>query len=248
MSRSFVTIIMAGGQGKRMKSDLPKVLHTLGGKSLVQHVIDLAFKVGSERVILIIGHGRELIKSETRDLGVEWAVQEEQLGTADAVKSCRDLLIGYIGDVLILSGDVPLMSVGTVKHALQHHRDSEAAITVFTFKPEDPKGYGRIIRGTNCELQRIVEEKDTNEKEHFIKEVNAGIYFIKSEHLFPVLDEINNDNAAGEYYITDAVSILRKKGEHLAAFLVSDPVEVAGVNSREQLLHLEEELELRKSL
>ncbi|NQU05990.1 MAG: NTP transferase domain-containing protein, partial [Calditrichaeota bacterium] len=109
MSRSFVTIIMAGGQGKRMKSDLPKVLHKLSGKSLVHHVIDLAFEVGSERVILIVGHGRELVKHETRELGVEWAVQEEQLGTADAVKSCRDVLDGYTGDVLILSGDVPLM-------------------------------------------------------------------------------------------------------------------------------------------
>jgi len=237
---------MAGGQGKRMKSDLPKVLHMLGGKSLVHHVIDLAFKVGSERVILIIGHGRELIKKETHDLGVEWAVQEEQIGTADAVKSCRHLLEGYTGDVLILSGDVPLMSAGTVRHALQHHRDADAAITVFTFKPENPSGYGRIIRGANCELQRIVEEKDANEEEHFVKEVNAGIYFFKSEHLFPVLDEINNDNSTGEYYITDAVSILRKKGEPLAAFLVVDPIEVAGVNDREQLLHLEEELVLRK--
>lgn len=247
MRRSFVTIIMAGGQGKRMKSDLPKVLHRLNDRPLAYFVIDLAREVGSERILLVIGYKREMVREATLNMDVEWVVQEEQLGTGDAIKSCREALKGYKGDLLILSGDVPLLRPATIDSAFELHKKSSAAVTVFTFKPDNPTGYGRIIRGTKDELLRIVEEKDASDNERRIDEVNAGIYFFKSELLFPTLEEITNDNASGEYYLPDTVSLLGKRREPLAAFLVKDPVEVAGVNTAEQLLRLERELSERKS-
>jgi len=237
---------MAAGLGKRMKSDLPKVLHKLAGRPLVHHVIEQAKNIGSSRILLIIGHKRELVIEETQNMGVEWIVQEQQLGTGDAIKACESALTGYTGDVLILSGDVPLLRKSTIEQAWELHKRSNAAATDFTFIPDTAKGYGRIVRGEESELLRIVEEKDATTDELKINEVNAGIYFFKSESMYRALEEVKNDNAAGEYYLTDTISVLEKWGEPLAAFLVEDPLEVAGVNTIEQLSHLEEEFIARQ--
>jgi len=241
MTDRFATIILAAGMGKRMKSDLPKVLHPLAGRPLVHHVIDLARSVGSERIILVIGHGRQLVIDATHGLEVEYAVQEKQLGTGDAVNSCNAMLGSFDGQVLILSGDVPLMRAETVREAFDLHKSSKAAVTVFTFIPESAQGYGRIIRGTKRELLGIVEHKDATPAELQINEVNGGVYFFDSKALFSALGEIGNDNAAGEYYITDTVSILRRKGLAAAAYLVKDPLELDGVNTIDQLKTLESE-------
>lgn len=239
MSNNFVTLVMAAGMGKRMKSDLPKVLHQVAGQPMVKHVIELAQRVGSERTILIIGHQRELVIEETKDAGVEWVVQEQQLGTGDAVKVCSEKLKDYDGDVLVLSGDVPLLRPESVQEAFEIHRETGAVATVFTFEPDDPEGYGRIVRGEKGELIRIVEQKDADVFELAITEVNGGIYFFRSRELFAALDLVSNDNAASEFYITDTIEILRQTGKRLSAYLVKDYLEMAGVNSQEQLAELE---------
>ncbi len=242
MDKPFLTIIMAGGMGKRMKSDLPKVLHQLAGKPLIHYVIDVAKEVGSSRTIIIVGYKRELVREATLDSGVEWVVQEEQLGTGDAVRSCLPLIEDYSGDILVLSGDVPLLRTASIREALKIHRQTEAAVTVFTFIPKYPGGYGRIIRGDASEIIKIVEQKDATHEEEKVGEVNGGIYFYRAEALRRSLELVDNNNKAGEYYITDTISILKGWGERLSAYLVENPVELAGVNSREHLLELEKEI------
>ncbi len=242
MSSSFVTIIMAAGKGTRMKSDLPKVLHQLAGKPLVHHVIDLANSVGSERTLLIISHEKEMVIEATRDKNVEWVVQEKPRGTGDAVKSCADAMKGFNGDVLILSGDVPLLNGKTIQEAYKLHKSTESVATVFTFEPDDATGYGRILRGDNGELLGIVEQKDATEEQLKVGEVNSGIYFYQSVPLFKALEQVTNDNASGEYYLPDTIHILAADGRRMSAYLVEDQNETAGVNSKEQLAELEEQL------
>ena len=239
MNRSFATIIMAAGKGKRMKSDLPKVLHRLAGRPLVHHVIDLARSVGSDRIILVVSHKKELVIESTRDKAVQWAIQEQPIGTGDAVKSCRSNLQDYSGDVLILSGDVPMLRRETILNAYDLHQSTDAVATDFTFKPDDPDGYGRIIRGSSGELLGIVEQKDASPKQLQIGEVNGGIYFFRSDILFTALDQVTNDNASGEYYLTDTIGILARQGQRMSAYLVDDPGEMAGVNDSDQLAELE---------
>jgi len=229
-----------------MKSKLPKVLHCLAGRPLVRYVIELASEVGSERIILVVGRGRELVIETTKDWGVQYAIQEHQLGTANAVASCVEFLKDYNGHVLLLSGDVPLISAETIREAFSLHVRSRASVTVFTFKPPVVKGYGRIIRGENGELLKIVEAKDATRRELVIREVNGGVYFFNCRDLVQALPEIGNDNAAGEYYITDAVGIIRRRRLGAAAYLVEDPVELGGVNDPKQLRELEEELIRRR--
>lgn len=230
---------MAAGKGKRMDSDLPKVLHPLAGKPLVCHVIELAKSVGSSRVLLIVGHGRELVIEETREYGVEWITQIQQRGTADAVESCRDAVGDFTGDLLVLSGDVPLMTSETVLEALTLHRSSGSAATVFTFKPDDPSGYGRVIRNVKQELDKIVEHKDADESELAVGEVNGGIYFFRSPDLFEALRNVSDNNVSGEFYITDTIGAMRSENKRVSAFLVKNHREIAGVNNREQLADLE---------
>jgi bifunctional UDP-N-acetylglucosamine pyrophosphorylase/glucosamine-1-phosphate N-acetyltransferase len=174
-------------------------------------------------------------------MGVEYAIQQEQRGTGDAVQACKTLLREYSGNVLILSGDVPLLSAGTIQAAYRCHLDSQAVATVFTFIPPTPKGYGRIVRGDHGELIGIVEEKEATEEQKAIREVNAGIYFFDCRSMFKALEEVTNDNATGEFYLTDTISILQWWKAKLAAFLVTDPLEVEGVNNPDQLKMLENE-------
>ena len=237
---------MAAGKGKRMKSDLPKVLHQLAGKPLVHHVIELAKIVGSSKIVLIIGHKRELVIEQTKHLEVEWVVQEQQLGTGDAVRVCKSILSDFMGDVLVLSGDVPLLRPETVTEAWKLHRETESAATVFTFEPEDPTGYGRVVRGSEGELNYIVEHKDANEEEKAVREVNGGIYFFRNDLMFKALEQISNDNASNEYYLTDTISVLRNSGYWVSAFLVKDRKEMAGINSKEQLQELEQYFKLNR--
>lgn len=243
----FVTIILAAGLGKRMRSDLPKVLHLLAGRPLVHYVIDTAKSVGSRRTILVVGHKRELVIESTARKGVEWVIQAKQLGTGDAVKACLPTLGDYAGDVLILSGDVPLLSARSIHLALALHRARAAAVTVFTFKPPDTRGYGRILRGDDGMIERIIEEKDiADDAERGITEVNAGIYLFNMDDLRRSVQMLSNENAAGEYYLTDTIALLRSWTRPAAAYLVADPLEVAGVNDADQLAELEAEY-LRRS-
>ncbi len=240
MEKPFATIIMAAGLGKRMKSDLPKVLHEIDNKPMVHFVVELAQSIGSNKVVLIIGHKRELVIEKTQRCNVEYAVQDQQLGTGHAVLMCRDNMKDYDGDALVLSGDVPLLRPESALEALKLHRETEAYATVFTFEPDDPTGYGRIIRTDAGEVDYIVEHKDANEEELKATEVNGGIYFFRNKDMFEALDQTSNDNASGEYYITDTIEILRKAGKRVSAYLVKDEMEMAGANDRDQLLELEQ--------
>jgi len=241
MPHNFATIILAAGMGKRMKSDLPKVLHTFAGKPLIHHVIDQAKSVGSDKIVLVIGHGRELVKEATAGMGVEYAVQEQQLGTGDAVQACKDHLASYRGDVLILSGDVPLLKSSSIESAHHLHTSRGSVATVFTFIPPTPDGYGRILRNKDNDLIGIVEHKDATSVQRSIGEVNAGIYFFDTVKMFKALQSVRNDNAAGEFYLTDTISVLAGWGEKLAGYVVEDALEVEGVNSPDQLKALETE-------
>lgn len=233
---------MAGGMGKRMKSELPKVLHKLNGKPLIKYVIELAKSAESERILLVLSFKKELVIEAVRQDDVEWVEQQKPLGTADAVKSCMEALKDYRGNVLILSGDVPLLKIETVRAAYALHTKTGAVATVLTFKPVDPKGYGRVIRGSGGEMVKIVEEKDASDSEKLVDEVNSGIYFYKWAELSAVLGRITNDNKAGEYYLPDAIPLLVETGQRLSAYFVEDPVETAGVNTIEHLQVLDNQM------
>lgn len=241
MQDKFATIILAAGLGKRMKSDLPKVLHQFAGRPLVHHVIDQAKSVGSDKIVLVIGHKKELVIEATNEMGVEYAVQNQQLGTGDAVQACKPYLQNFRGDVLILSGDVPLLKASSIIEAYNLHRSRKAAATVFSFVPPNPEGYGRILRNEAGDLTGIIEHKDADAEQRKIGEVNAGIYFFDCAKMFEALINVNNKNAAGEFYLTDTISVIAGWGDKLAGFVVKDPLEVEGVNSPDQLKSLETE-------
>ncbi|MFN3821314.1 MAG: sugar phosphate nucleotidyltransferase [bacterium] len=244
---NFTTIILAAGLGKRMGSPIPKVLHYLAGKPLIHYTVDLAEAVNSTHILVVVGYKREMVMESLSGRKVSFVIQEKPLGTADAVKSCRPFIEDFEGDLFILSGDIPLLRANTVNDAYQLHRSTSVSATVFTFEPPDPSGYGRIIRRENQELEAIIEEKDADEKILKISEVNAGIYFFKALELLSVLPYITAANRSGEYYLTDAISLLRKKGLVVQGFKVPDPYEVSGINTPQQLAELEGYLLQRES-
>jgi bifunctional UDP-N-acetylglucosamine pyrophosphorylase/glucosamine-1-phosphate N-acetyltransferase len=233
----MTALILAAGKGTRMKSALPKVLHRIAGDPLILHVVATVERLGCERAIAIVGHGAD----EVRAFLPEWvqtAEQREQLGTAHAILQAQDWLKGFEGDVLILSGDVPLLSLETIAAMQGRHRAEGAALTVLTFAPEDPARYGRVVRDASGRIARIVEYKDASETERAIREVNAGVYLANWPLLHQALLGVGNDNAQGEYYLPDAVTALLAAGHPVAAHCTDDATEVAGVNTRLELVSL----------
>lgn len=237
---NFAVIILAAGMGKRMNSELPKVMHPLKGKPLLFWVIDQARGAGGNPISVVVGHKKEIVIEAVKEMNVNIAVQVEQKGTANAVQSAENTLMGFEGDILILSGDVPLLKPDTISEAYKLHRSSNSSCTVFTFKPDSPFGYGRIVRNVGNTVQAIVEEKDASKDIKEIREVNAGIYFYKSSDLWNTIPLIKNDNASREFYLTDTVSMLCEKGKLVVPFLVADPLETTGINTQQQLNELEE--------
>ncbi len=238
-SRNLAAVILAAGQGKRMKSDLPKVLHKVAGKPMVEHVIGQATSSGAKKVVVIVGHKKELVIEVTDRLNVDFAVQKEQLGTGDAVKAAKESLEDFDGDVLVLSGDVPLLSQETITSLMKYHQHEEAVATVVTAIAEDPTGYGRVLRGDDGLLFAIREHKDCNEEEIKVDEINSGIYLFDSKVLFEALGNLTNDNAQGEYYLTDVFSQFFDKGLKVGAYTASFD-EIHGVNDIEGLKKAEE--------
>lgn len=237
---SFAAVIMAAGKGKRMKSGLPKVLHKLDGRPLIDYVMETALKCGAERVIAVVGRQRELVMEHIGG-GAEFAVQDQQLGTGHAVQMTEPLLRDFPGSVLILSGDVPLLRTETIEHLSEFHRREGNVCTLISCEFEDPSGYGRIIRGGAGEVTAIVEHKDASPEQLKIKEINSGIYLVESKPLFRALESVRNDNAQGEYYLTDIVEYFVEKGFRVGGLPVEDPYEIAGVNSVGELKILESE-------
>lgn len=242
----LAAVILAAGKGKRMKSDLAKVLHQVLGRPMVMYVIDQARAVGAEPIIVVVGHQRERVMETLRHTGVLFAVQEEQLGTAHAVAQAEPLLKDFDGEVLVLCGDVPLLSPARIEELIAVHRQTEAVATLLVGRTENPFGYGRIIRDPQGFVDRIVEEKDATPEEKAIQEVNIGTYVFDAKELFATIPLVSNDNAQGEYYLPDVVKIMRRRGERVAAVVTPDFDESMGVNSVEQLHEVERVLLARQ--
>ncbi|MBU5454711.1 bifunctional UDP-N-acetylglucosamine diphosphorylase/glucosamine-1-phosphate N-acetyltransferase GlmU [Caproiciproducens sp. MSJ-32] len=239
-------IILAAGQGTRIKSDIPKVLHKVCGKEMVNHVIDTMRKAGIDDVNVIVGKGAELVKERTSIKNVTYSLQEEQLGTGHAVKCAIEFLKGKKGVVGVFAGDAPLIKAETVEKLFNEHLEKGNAATLLTSIVEDPTGYGRIVRDGD-EVLKIVEHKDCSPEELKIREMNAAIYCFDIESLVASLDKLSNDNNQGEYYLTDVIGILKNEGKKVGAIVI-DYEETIGVNSRVQLAEAEEILRNRINL
>lgn len=238
------TLILAAGKGTRMKSKMPKVLHKVGGKPMLQHVIDAAKKAGSVREVAVIGSGAELVKRNIS--GVEFVLQEEQLGTGHAVLAAKENFVGSEGTLLILCGDTPLLTSELLKDFVAAHESSDCAATVMTAKMPDATGYGRIVYAADGSLQKIVEDKDATDDEKKILEVNAGVYCFDVQKLFDALDKVGNENAQGEYYLPDVLPILKDAGEKIGTFTAPYCMETIGINNRTQLAAADKALRMRK--
>lgn len=229
-------VILAAGQGSRMRSNLPKVLHKLAGKSLLAHVVDTAEAVHSEHTTVVYGHGGEQVKAAFSQKKLEWCKQSEQLGTGHAVMQAVPGLAN-VDSVMVLYGDVPLIAEETLNRLLEAAKETELALLTVTL--ENPTGYGRIVRDVAGRVCKIVEQKDANATELMIKEVNTGIMAVNRACLERWLDRTNNNNAQGEYYLTDIIELAVSDGVDVAAVSPASEEEVMGVNDRVQLAHLE---------
>jgi bifunctional UDP-N-acetylglucosamine pyrophosphorylase/glucosamine-1-phosphate N-acetyltransferase len=234
-----MAIILAAGEGKRMRSDRPKVLHEAAGEPLLAYVGRAARQSGADRIVTVIGRGADRIRERFADEAWDFVVQEERRGTADAVRSAAHLLRDFDGEVVILAGDTPLLRGETLTELRRTHRERGASVTVLTARLEDPTGYGRILRDGEGEFVGIVEHKDATEEQRAIDEVNSSVYCFDAPDLLAVLDRITNDNAQGEYYLTDAVRLLKDGGKRVVAIRAASPHEILGVNDREQLREVE---------
>ncbi|MBQ9376298.1 MAG: bifunctional UDP-N-acetylglucosamine diphosphorylase/glucosamine-1-phosphate N-acetyltransferase GlmU [Schwartzia sp.] len=242
----LIAVILAAGKGTRMKSALPKVLHRVCGKAMVSHVLDAAKAAGARRNVVVVGFGAEAVREALSD-AAEVVVQEEQLGTGHAVLQTETCLAGERGTVMILCGDTPLLTTALLKRLYDAHVTSKAQATVLTAILPDATGYGRVIRTAAGDVEKIVEHKDATEDERKVREVNAGIYCFEKEALFAALRKVGCDNAQGEYYLPDALAIIREAGGKIAALAADDFEETLGVNSRAQLAEAEKILRRRKN-
>ncbi|MGM9561606.1 MAG: bifunctional UDP-N-acetylglucosamine diphosphorylase/glucosamine-1-phosphate N-acetyltransferase GlmU [Phascolarctobacterium sp.] len=231
---NLVAVILAAGKGTRMRSKYPKVLHKVGGKPMLQHVIDAATVAGCDEKVVIVGHEAELVEAMVGSQG-KIALQAEQLGTGHAVMQTAEALKGFTGTALILCGDTPLLEGEELKKFCEAHKASGAAATVLTAIMDDPFGYGRIVRDEKGNVQAIVEQKDATEAQKAIKEINTGIYCMECPLMFDVLATLTNDNAQGEYYLTDVLEKLNQAGQKVGGVITEDSDMVMGINSRKQL-------------
>lgn len=224
-------VILAAGQGTRMKSKLYKVLHRICGKTMVEHVLTQVEKSKMDEIVTVVGHGAQKVE-ETLGDRTEYALQKEQLGTGHAVLQTEKLLGGKKGITLIACGDTPLFTTQTFNELFEYHQQKGAVATVLTATAENPFGYGRIVRNDLGIVEKIVEQKDATKEETAIKEINTGVYCFDNEALFDALHKINNDNVQGEYYLTDVMEIFKKQHEIVAAYKMKDFSESMGVNDR----------------
>ena len=235
---NLTAVILAAGKGTRMKSKLPKVLHKVGGHPMLEHVMDAAEAAGCRDNVVVIGHGAELVRELVGDRA-RIALQAEQLGTGHAVLQAADTLKDFSGTVMILCGDTPLLEAEELEKFYAEHVKSGAAATVMSALMDDPFGYGRILRDANGDVAGIVEQKDASEEQKQIKEINTGNYCVEAPLLFEVLRTLGNDNAQGEYYLTDVLAKLRAMGKKVGGVITADSEMIMGVNSRRQLAEAE---------
>ena len=235
----WAVVILAAGQGKRLRSHLPKVLQPLAGRPLLDHVMDRATEVVERRKIcVVVGHGKDAVLSHLKDQGVRTVVQEPQLGTGDALShGLTGLGDDPVDAVLVLSGDVPLLRSTTVSH-LQQPLENGAAVTLLTARLEEPAAYGRVVRSRDGSVERIVEARDATPHESRLNEVNAGVYCFRTAGLSDLLAALRPENSQGEYYLTDVVAAITRRRETVAAVELEDPEEMLGVNTRADLSHV----------
>ena len=224
-------IILAAGKGTRMKSKLYKVLHQVCGKPMVAHVLDQLEAAKIDNIITVVGYGAETVE-EAIGTRAKFVLQKQQLGTGHAVMQAADLLADLPGQTLVVSGDTPLFTADTFEKLIEYHTQRKAAVTILTSQAPDPTGYGRIVRNEVGIVERIVEQKDASDEEKKITEINTGVYCFDNQKLFAALKLLNNDNAQGEYYLTDVIGILKGQDEVVTAYRMADFDESMGVNDR----------------
>ena len=244
--RRFAVVILAAGQGTRMRSDTHKVLHPIASRPLLLHLLDRVDALGADKRVVVVGKGREQVETAIRDRDVTVALQAEQKGTGHAVQQAADALAGYDGPVLVLYGDTPFVQAETLGRMLDRlDGDGGPGVVVLASTPPDPLKYGRIILGQGDRIAKMVEYKDATEDERAVRLCNSGMMAVRARDLFRWLGEVGNDNAAGEYYLPDIVNIAAAEGRE-AVVIEGDPYETAGVNSRAELAHLELEWQRRR--
>ncbi|RHW31804.1 bifunctional UDP-N-acetylglucosamine diphosphorylase/glucosamine-1-phosphate N-acetyltransferase GlmU [Neobacillus notoginsengisoli] len=237
MSNRFA-IILAAGQGTRMKSKLYKVLHPVCGKPMVQHVVDEISKLSISDIVTIVGHGAEKVQAHLGEKS-KYALQEQQLGTAHAVMQAAGELAGLEGVTLVVCGDTPLIKAETMEALFRHHSEQSAKATILTARMDNPAGYGRVVRDSAGHVEKIVEHKDASDAERAITEINTGTYCFDNKALFSALKNVSNENSQGEYYLPDVIEILKSQGEVVTAYLTDDAEETLGVNDRVALSEAE---------
>nr|WP_159888068.1 bifunctional UDP-N-acetylglucosamine diphosphorylase/glucosamine-1-phosphate N-acetyltransferase GlmU [Paenibacillus puerhi] len=240
----IIGIVLAAGQGKRMKSKLYKVLHPVCGKPMVGHVVSALESLQTARTVVVVGHGAEAVQAYLGEKA-EYALQEQQLGTGHAVLQAKPLVGEEEGLTLVVCGDTPLISAETLEGMIKLHQERGAAATILTADIDQPKGYGRIIRDKDGFVTKIVEEKDCTPEERLVKEINTGTYCFDNRKLFAALAQVKNDNAQNEYYITDVIGILNAQGERIDGYVLDDASESIGVNDRIALSEAEQSMRAR---
>lgn len=232
-------LVLAAGEGTRMKSDKAKVLHELCGKPMIKWVVETVRRLGPERIVVVVGHQADRVRREMDGEDVDFVVQRKRLGTGHAAMQAEPVLGGFDGTIVVLNGDTPLLSGETLRGFVEtHHRDGAAA-TVLTAELDDPSGYGRILRDGDGRFLRIVEDRDATETERETREINSGIFCFAATALFPALRRVDRGNVQGEYYITDVMEILRRDGAVVSAFRCDRREEVLGINTPGQLQEAE---------
>jgi UDP-N-acetylglucosamine pyrophosphorylase len=249
-TKQLAAVIMAAGKGTRMKDpSKAKVMYEVLGKPMIHYVLDVAYALKSNRVVVIAGYQREAVMGYVKQSHpkTELVVQAEQLGTGHAMMQTRDALKNYDGDVVVLSGDVPLLTAQSIQRLIDHHQQTHAIATILTAEYSDPTGYGRVIRNTDGSVKKIVEHKDASEEERWVKEINSGIYVFDREKLFDGLDNINSNNVQKEYYLTDVFEHFWKHQWKVAALKAEYPEEIQGVNTLDQLTEVQSVLLQRQA-
>lgn len=232
-------VVLAAGLGKRFGSDHPKVMAQFHGRPLVRWVTDSLDASGIKQTIVVIGHHGEEVEALYSKGEVEFVWQYERLGTGHAVRQAESLLKGHQGQVLVLLGDAPCVRPQTIRDLMKLHVESHAAATILSAEVDDPTGYGRIVRAADASVDRIVEHRDADDRIRAIREINSGMIAFRSELLWKNLERVSNDNAQGEYYLTDVIGLLRADGLKVMAYVAPDSREVLGVNSPDDLKLLE---------
>lgn len=236
-------IILAAGKGTRMKSDLPKVCHEVGGRPMVCAVVDACRAAGCGRIVVIVGYKQELVRAalarERIGFEVEFAEQTEQLGTGHAVMSAEPALKSFSGDVVVLCGDGPLIRPGTIAELVSTHRSTKAAATLATAVLDDPTGYGRIVRDGSGRFQAIVEQKNATPEQRAIREINPSYYCFRGTSLFAALRDVTRNALTGEYYLTDVPGLLLARGERVEVIKSVPAEDVLSINTLEELAHVD---------